>query len=260
MDDAVPRTQQNDELAALTNLLAGEILPEAPEVVLPQTPSQVLAAPQAPAPQAVAPPEAVTEPPVAPEEVPNYTFKPKLDEDWQAILEEPDFEEEARSEIAAELADDDGEYEYADPEVAAKLRTLEKRNAFLESQVVAKSKRGWIEEAKRAYPDLARLIPGELEGIAATSRRAFAREADKINAKYAAVLAEPLAKLEAARQAIAQGAVATARAEVANAWGKPAGDVLPALAAATQDALTEARSKGDFEGSIKALMGQHPVL
>jgi len=252
MDDA----QQAAVEALTAQMFAGSIAEG--EVVVNDPPAPVAAAtPQTPEATPAAP-DAVTEAPVAPEEAPNYTFKPTLSEDLQALLDEPDFEAEAAAEVAAEQESDD--YEYADPETAAKLRAADKRIAFLESQVVAKSKKGWVEEAKRAYPDLARLIPGELEGITSTSRRAFAREADRINAKYAAVLAEPLAKLEAARAAISAGAVAVAREEVATAWGKPAGDTLPPMAAAQADALQKARATGKLEESIKVLMNNTQVL
>lgn len=262
MDDA-----QNEALTALTNqMFAGEIAEGSivvtdPEPVAP-APVQV-----APAPAPVAPAEAVPAPaaPVAaaqpgpveaPEEVP--TFKPKLNDDLQALLDEPDFEEEARVEVADEI--DSEQYSYEDPEAQARLRALEKRNEFLETQLVAKSRKGWIEEAKRAYPDLARLLPGEIESIDAASRRAFIRSADKLNTRYQTVLAPTLAKLEAERAAIAAGAVATARQEVADAWGRPAADTLPSDAAATADALARARATGSLEESIKVLMRDNPVL
>lgn len=200
--------------------------------------------------------EAPPEPVAAPESIP--TFKPKLDEDQQAFLDEPDFDAEAAAEVAAEVESD--EYEYEDPEQAARVRALEKRNQFLETQLVSKSKKGWVEEAKRAYPDLARLIPGEIEAINATSRRAFLRAADTANTKYATVLGPTLAKLEAERAAIASGAVEVARTEVANAWGKPAADTLPQLAGAAQEALDRARATGGLEGAIKELMKTTPVL
>lgn len=266
MDDFVPRTTQQDELAALTSILTPEgtqFAPE-PEYVAPLTPTAALAATEAPAPteapQAPAsPPTPIAETlpaPVTPEAVP--TFRANFDEDQRALLDEPDFDEEARLEVAAGV--EDGEYEYADPETAAKLKAQQKRIDFLEGQVVAKSKKGWIEEAKRACPDLARLIPGEIEGIQASSRRAFLREAAARNTKYAAVLAPTLAKLEADRAAIAAGAVATAREEVADAWGRPAADTLPPIAAAQQEALAKARATGDLQGAIKVLMNDTPVL
>lgn len=259
MDDA-----QAAALATLTGqmfaepIATGEVVvtdePAPAPAFTPVAPPEPVAAPA----QIVAePPDPVVAPPVeAPENVP--TFKPRLDEDLQALLDEPDFDEEARVEVAAEV-DDEG-YEYADPEQAAKVRAQEKRIEFLEGQLVAKSKRGWIEEAKRAFPDLARLIPGEIEAIGATSRRGFMRAADTANTKYATVLGPTLAKLEAERAAIASGAVEVARNEVANAWGKPSSDTLPAAAVAEKEALDRARATGGLEGAIKELMKTTPVL
>jgi hypothetical protein len=224
--------------------------PPAPPAVEPQP-----AAPS-PVPATVETPAPAPEPVAAPENVP--TFKPKIDDDLRALLDEPDFDEEARAEVADEIESE--EYEYADPETTAKVRALEKRTQFLEGQLVAKSKKGWVEEAKRAYPDLARLLPGEIEAIAATSRRSFMRAADATNTKYATVLGPTLAKLEAERVAIASGAVATAREEVANAWGRPAADTLPPMAAAQADALAKARATGKLEEQIKVLMQDTPVL
>lgn len=193
-----------------------------------------------------------------PEDVP--TFKPKLDDDLRALLDEPDFEAEAAAEVQAELDDPDGEYEYTDPQAKAAQRAAEKRIAFLESQLVAKSKKGWVEEAKRTFPDLARLIPGEIEAITASSRRTFMQAANAANTKYATVLGPTLEKLEAERRAISGNAVAVAREEVANAWGRPAADTLPPLAAAQQDALEKTRKAGDLDAGIKVLMQEHPVL
>lgn len=199
---------------------------------------------------------ATVEPLATPESVP--TFKPKLDDELQALLDEPDFDEEARVEVAAEVETD--EYQYDDPEATAKQRAAEKRIAFLEGQLVAKSKKGWVEEAKRAFPDLARLIPGEIEGTQATSRRKFMQAVAAANTKYATILGPTIERLEADRAAIASGAVAVAREEVANAWGKPAGDILPAAAQAQTEALQKARDANDLTGQVKALMQTHQVL
>lgn len=263
MDDA-----QAAALATLTGQMFAEPIATGEVVVTdPEPPAAPVAVVEVAAPAMVKPtpgpppvPIALTpeEPELAapPENVP--TFKPRLDEDQQAFLDEPDFDAEAAAEVAAEV--DSEEYEYDDPEVQARLRALEKRNQFLEGQVVAKSRKGWVEEAKRAYPDLARLIPGEIEAIGATSRRAFLRAADAANTKYATVLGPTLAKLEAERAAIASGAVEVARTEVANAWGKPSSDTLPAAAVAEKEALDKARATGGLEGAIKELMKTTPVL
>lgn len=249
-------------------IATGEVVvtdPESAPAVTPITPPAGVAAPSAAptTPAASAPTPAAIEAQPEPElvaEPETPTFRSRWDDDARALLEEPDFEEEARVEVAAELEDGDGEYEYTDPQVAARIRALEKRNAFLESQNIAKSKKGWVEEAKRGCPDLARWLPGRIEGIDASSRRAFLREAERRNLEAQQIFGPTLAKLEADRAAIAADAVAAARAEVAAAWGRPAADTLPPTAAAAAEALAKARAKGDLEGAIKALMQDNPVL
>jgi hypothetical protein len=144
-------------------------------------------------------------------------FKPRLNDDLQALLDEPDFDEEAALEVAAEL--EDGEYEYGDPEVAKQLRSLQKRNAHLESQLVAKSRKGWVAENLRAYPLLDKYAADQVQAIAATSRRAFAREAAKLNATYEKALAPALEEITKAKAALKQQVVTEARDEVKRAWG-----------------------------------------
>lgn len=184
-------------------------------------------------------------------------FKPRLNDDLQALLDEPDFDEEASLEVAAEL--EDGDYEYGDPEVAKQLRSLQKRNAHLESQLVAKSRKGWVAENLRAYPLLDKYAADQVQAIAATSRRAFAREAAKLNATYEKALAPALEEIAKAKAALKQQVVTEARDEVKRAWGTPAGDTLPAPAAEAQERLANARKTGKLRDSLKVMLEEKPL-
>jgi hypothetical protein len=113
-------------------------------------------------------------------------------------------------------------------ELRSKLEAAESRASFLEQQVVAKSKRGWVEEQARAHPELVALLGKEgLAGIEATSRRGFERKAAQLAELHAPSI-EQLRSLKeqasASVEALREQAVQDARAEVAAAWGKPAGD------------------------------------
>lgn len=181
-----------------------------------------------------------------------FDYKPKLNDELQALLDEPDFDEEAALEVAAEL--EDGGYDYTDPEVAKQLRSLEKRNQHLEAQLVAKSRKGWVAENLRAYPLLEKYAAEQVQTITATSRRAFAREAAKLNATYEKALGPALEEIAKAKTRLRDEVTAEARDEVKRAWGTPAGDTLPAPAAEVQEKLEKARKTGRLRDSLKVLM------
>ncbi len=188
-------------------------------------------------------------------------FAPQLTDDLQALLEEPDFDEEAAAEIDAEF-DDSVEFDGRDPEMEKRIRALEKRNAWLEGRAVDASKGKWVAENEKAYPLLKTYAPDELRGINATSRRAFAREAAALNARYEKVLAPALADLAAAK-ALAQGdAEAAARKKAAQNWGLPAVEAAGGAVTANEQqehALAEARARrAPLEERIKILAGIEP--
>ncbi len=188
-------------------------------------------------------------------------FAPQLTDDLQALLEEPDFDEEASAEIDAEF-DDTVEFDGRDPELEKRIRALEKRNAWLEGRAVDASKGKWVAENEKAYPLLKTYAPDELRGINATSRRAFAREAAALNARYEKVLAPALADLAAAK-ALAQGdAEAAARRKAAENWGLPAVEAAGGAVTANEQqehALAEARARrAPLEERIKILAGIEP--
>ena len=151
-------------------------------------------------------------------ELPDFT--PNLTDDLAALLDEPDFEEEAAAEVTAEYDELGGDPEY-DPAEQKRLRALEKRNEWLERQVVQANRGKWIAENERAYPILATYAKDELRAIDATSRRAFAREAAALNERLTKILKPALDDIAKAKAALKDEATVEARQAVEQAWGKP---------------------------------------
>ena len=184
-------------------------------------------------------------------------FTPQLDDDYRALIEEPDFDEEALAEIQAEH-DPDTYDETFDAQTAAKERAKDKRIQYLEQQLVRSNKGKWAAEAKRSFPIFS--LPEMdrvLDGIQATSRRGFAREAAKLNEHYTAVLGPQIQALKAAQAAAREVAEKEARAKAAEQWGLPAAEPAGTAAVSVQDqALREARERGaSLEERIKILAG-----
>lgn len=185
------------------------------------------------------------------------TFEPDLDDEYRELIEAPDFDEEARLEVEARFDDDDNE-DYTDPEAAKELVKLQKRNAWLEGQVVRASKPKWVGEAKKMFPDLAKYAPGEIEKIDASSRRGFARKAAELNTRFAAVAKPLIDELTAKRQVVFQEARQEGRTESEAAWGVPTvGPPLSAVQLAAGDAeLNAARSSKQLHKIIGVMLKQ----
>ncbi len=219
-----------------------------PEVVA-AAPAQVSSTSQTAAeaaPEAAAPEAETVEP-----EIPS--FEPDLPEDLAALLDEPDIDAEVEAEIAAEQNEYDENY---DPDEARRIKKLEKRAAWLEGQLVAKSRSGWVAENLRAYPLLATYAADDVKAIQATSRRGFAREAAALNERYMRVLKPAIDDIAKAKAALKAEATDEARAEVAQAWGKPIGDGGAAAPDAMVAALDKARAdRAPLIDRIKILMG-----
>lgn len=191
-------------------------------------------------------------------------FNPKLSPDLESLLEDdpPDFDAEARAEVAAEQqqAEDAGEYYDGDPDSSARLKALEKRNAFLEGRLVETNRSKWVAENARAYPLLAEYAKDELNKIQATSRRGFAREAKAANDRIAAI-AKPLLDSITARLAEDRDKATTeARSAVAASWGEPALDpAATGVSTAQLDAVKKARQTGDLSNVIKEMIKPSPT-
>lgn len=193
------------------------------------------------------------------------SFEPNLTPDLAELLEDepPDFEAEARAEIAAQQqhAEDQGEWlDLGDQDQAAQIRANEKRIAFLESRLVETNRGKWVRENLNAYP-LLEDIPlwkEKIQGIQATSRRAFAREAASMYAEIAPIakvmherIAAQLAGTPTAKMTAA--AEAQARANVTAAWGTPASDIAATGASAAKlQKIQDARKTEDLSQVIRA--------
>ncbi len=223
----------------------GEAEPTVAEHVAEQVRQRV--APSEPAPTAEAvPQEAPAAEPASEQDTPGLPdFTPVEDDELDALLAEPDFEQEIEDEIAVEYEQIGESY---DPDEARRVKALEKRNQYLEQQLVQKSKQGWVAENLRKYPLLNTYFADEVKALDATSRRAFARDAAALNDRYSKVLAGPLADIEALRTGTKAEAKAEARQEAATQWGLPVGDPAGSQASeadrAVQAELAEARARG----------------
>lgn len=258
--------------AALTQDILGEFVQKhgdenAARMLAEMAPDQPVAAPAPPV--SSPPPAAAAAPPVpttpeAPEPAGEQTppalpdFTPLPDEELDELLSEAALEDEVEAEVEAEQEEYGESY---DPDEARARKKQEKRIEFLEKQLVAKSKKDWAAENLRKYPLLATYFADEVKGISATSRRGFAREAQKMNDHYARALAQPLADIEALKSQTFQTAKTEARQEAAQQWGLPSQDPAGAPPGTTEReaALARARAAGaPLEERLKILGGILP--
>lgn len=202
-------------------------------------------------------PEPDPEPPAAEAEQPAWSFDPVPDDDLDRLLEEPDFDEEAREEVTArfdagELTEDD------DPEALARVRALEKRNEYLEQRLVRSERHKWVEENLRKYPVLKEYAADEVRAFSATSRRAFAREAKALNDRLTGMLRPALEDIAAYKAQAKEAAEREARAKAAEQWGLPHLEPAGSTPAATEQErkLADARERrAPVEERFKILMG-----
>lgn len=185
------------------------------------------------------------------------SYDPVIPDDLAALLNEPDFEEEAAAEIAAEAE----ESYIEDPDGAAKLRAAEKRIAFLEERVTAASRKNWVAENLRAYPLLREYAKAKVEGIMATSRRGFARECAALNTELEAIAKPMLTDLRAAAAVTKQEAVAEGRAVAQQRWGAVPGGESAVAGDAEYDARVAAAQKetektGDLSPLFREMLTQ----
>lgn len=215
-----------------------------PPVEAPSTPASI------PAPAA---PAAETPPAEQPEATEVPSFEPDLPEDLAELLATPDFEAEAAAEVAAHVeANPDV---YIDTESTASELAKDKRIKFLEDQLVARSRKNWVEENLRAYPLLRTYAKAEVEAFTATSRRAFARDAQTLNARLETIAKPMLTDLAALKASLKTAAIAEGKTEAAARWGAPPGDVPGAGShAATAAELEAAEKTGDLTEIFKVML------
>lgn len=214
-----------------------------PEVSSTPTPAAEAAEPATPA-----------ETPVA--EIPS--FEPDIPDDLQELLDTPDFDEEAAAEVAALVEEDPNQYIDTDQE--KRIRALEKRNAWLEDQVVVKSRKNWVQENLRAYPLLRTYAQDEVEKIDATSRRGFAREAAALNSRLETIAKPMLADIAALKAGLKGEAYQEGKAEAKAAFGDPASELAATGPGADNAAkLAEAEKTGDLKQVFKVMLEAKPL-
>lgn len=242
----------SEQAAALTNDILGQFARDGDEnaMRLLASEEQPHIQPAASPPPAAEPPPAEAQPePDQPElveaaQASELDFSPRLSDELQALLDEPDFDEEAAAEIEAAL--EVGEELPDDPAAAKRLRALEKRNEYLEGRLIARERKGWVAENLDAYPLLKSYAKEDVEALVATSRRDFARQAANLNSRLERIVGPALADIAAMRQQQTAEGRAEGRAAAAAAWGAPPADPasggMPAQAAA-QAELEAARAR-----------------
>ena len=164
-------------------------------------------------------PEAVadTEPQETEEEEASFEIDPELPDDVKALVDEPDFEEQAEAELALEEPDDDDD-DYVDPEVRdlrKQLKVAQKKAEHFESLRLRADRSKWETEAAKFFPF------ANPDTIAADSRRGFLREAKAQHEQIKAAVQPVLAQYKADRETIRAELEAEVRAEISAAWGKP---------------------------------------
>lgn len=147
----------------------------------------------------------------------------------QELLEEPDFDEDEDLEPVAEVPVQD-EYEYDDPEKQQLVRQLAKANKKLEwerQQKIKAARKGWEAEANKYFQFSNPAI------IQADSRRAFLKQAQAQHEAVAKVAKPIFDSLAEERKRIKEQALAEARAEAAERWGRPSTGPTAAMAPET---------------------------
>lgn len=162
-----------------------------------------------------------------------------------------EFEEEEAEETLSELRErlevsDEEDSEYEDSEELDELRAhvtkLEKALNYQKNLRAKQQEGGWRKEAAEKYPLAA------VDSIKADSRRAYLRAAAESHNLVYKHLQPHIDKLEAEKKKVIEATKAEARAEAADAWGKPTaghtgGEVDEAQ---FQSELTAARSQNDL--------------
>lgn len=213
---------------------------------------RVEAEPQVPSgPAQTAPAQAQAVPAETDDEWELPSFEPQLTDELRELLDEPDFEEEAALEVAAQVEDSD---DYIDDEAAKRIKALEKKVEWQEAQLVRANKKKWVAENLRAYPLLATYAKDEVEKIAATSRRGFAREAATLNARFEKIAAPLVADIRKAKESLATEVRQEERQAVQAAWGEPV--VGPANVAVEASGASSAMQAARKSGQLHKVIGE----
>lgn len=136
-------------------------------------------------------------------------------EELKDVLNTPDFEEE---EVEDTWEDEGGQVEdeeFEDPRMAKKMKKLEKQLAWEREQRVKASRKAWAQEAQKYFQF------SNPEVIQANSRRAFLKEAQKQHLAVAKVAKPLFDQLAAEKAVLREQALAEAKAEAEQRWGRP---------------------------------------
>jgi len=199
---------------------------------------------------------AAEEEPQEADETPEFDFDPEVPDDIRALVDEPDFEEEAEAEIAAQAEewDEEGEEEYVDPRLMEERKqriALEKKLAHVETLRIKDARKAWAEEAEKFYP------LADSSKIEATSRRGFLREAKKAHDANKPFVLKGIERTKAELAAKYEQEYAAKVAELEAAWGRPitgAGQVVeaaPEKAKKIDDAF-----KKNFQQGVREMLRQ----
>lgn len=211
----------NEAAAALTASFVGAPVAE-PEVEPEAVEAEAVEAPEQPAAEEVAP--------AAP-----FDLTPELPEDIAAELAEAEIDEQVEAEVAAYEPETDewGNTQEVDSDQIRELVKLRKQNEYLQRQVVETKAGQWRKEAEKYFP----LAKHALDDLAksTTSKRGFLKAAKAEHDRILPHIQQYLG--EAKQHADAETLVSKdeARAEVADAWGKPLTDPNSALSAPAVD-------------------------
>lgn len=142
----------------------------------------------------------------------------EVPEELQELLETPDFEEDEDDEEPLAPAAEFEVDEYADPEtakLAKRLAKAEKQLQWEKQQKIKASQKLWQAEAAKYFQFSA---PSTIQ---ANSRRAFLKEAQRQHEAVAKVAKPIFDQLAAEKAKLKEQAIAEARAEAAEMWGRP---------------------------------------
>ena len=199
--------------------------------------------------------EVAAEAQAQPEATSEFELEPEIPDDVREFLEEPNFEEEAETEVEASQPEEYNEEEYTDPALAEERKkriAAEKKAAWLEQQRVQANLGKWREEAVKYFP----LSQPVLDDITATSRRGFLREAQRAHEKTLPVFKQ-VAEMFEAKLKTAQTQADEAERDIEKAQWGPAtsgpGGVPPEAAAlqAKRANYDLAKSRGNLVDMIK---------
>lgn len=193
--------------------------------------------------------------------IPVIDYDPELPDSIRELLEdEPDDDDDDAGRYAAPASeqDDDESFGYEDELTKLKRENarLAKKAAWADEQAKSAKLDKWKAEAAKFFP------LSNPDTITADSRRSFIRAAE---AQHNAVKNNPTIK-RYADQVIAQAQAeadqirAAARQQAEQAWGKVVSGpgLVPAQQGSDEDALRNARRKGDLAGAIGHLIGNVP--